>query len=323
MDLISIIVPIYGVEDYLDHCVASICAQTYENLEIILVDDGSKDRCPAMCDDWAKKDERIRVIHKVNGGLSDARNAGIRIASGEFISFIDSDDLVEKTFIQSMYETLKKTGCDVCECGVRLIGEDEQSLRIRAYPIGTDILSREDAICRLVKEEGIYQTVWNKLYKRALIEDLWFPVGKYHEDDFWTYRVFDRIKALAVINTPLYVYRQRNASIMGSGYQLKRLDTISARIGRMRFFAKDPVLGPLTKARIQFDYLYHLQCVLRFLKGKERHKAVGYLLKHIRQLKVIDYTDSGISLKYKLWFCMFRRFPLVVANIRNILKIGV
>ncbi len=323
MDLISIIIPVYGVEDYLDRCVASVCTQTYSNLEIILVDDGSKDSCPQICDIWAGKDERIKVIHKTNGGLSDARNAGLSLALGNYIVFVDSDDMVDRGFIQGLYETMKETGSDICECGVRYIDEDDKVLRVRSYPEEIVTFSRVEAISRLIKEEGIYQTVWNKLYKRKVIEGIWFPVGKHHEDDFWTYRIFDRIEFLTVIGKPLYDYRQRNASIMGVGYTIKRLDGIEARIRRMKYFENDHELGPLVKARIQYDYLFHLQCVLTYLKGMERNQEINFLLDQIKQLKSIDYKDSGVTLKYQLWFFLFRHFPVTVARIRNKLKIGV
>ena len=126
--LISVIVPIYNVEEYLNRCVESIVNQTYQKLEIILVDDGSPDNCPRMCDDWAKKDSRIKVIHKENGGLSDARNAGMKITTGEYISFIDSDDYIETCMIEILYEAIKKYDCDIASCRVRIVMDDKPSI---------------------------------------------------------------------------------------------------------------------------------------------------------------------------------------------------
>ena len=120
MDLISVIVPVYKVEAYLDRCVQSIVDQTYTNLEIILVDDGSPDRCPQMCDEWAKRDNRIRVIHKENGGLSDARNAGMQAASGTYIAFVDSDDWLELRCIEYLYQTAEKNACEIVGCAFRM-----------------------------------------------------------------------------------------------------------------------------------------------------------------------------------------------------------
>lgn len=125
MEQISIVVPIYKVEAFLDRCVASLVNQTYQNLEIILVDDGSPDRCGQICDEWAKKDARIRVIHKENGGLSDARNAGIGIATGKYIAFIDSDDWVSKLYIEKLYQIMQLENGDIAECEiVRTVGEE-------------------------------------------------------------------------------------------------------------------------------------------------------------------------------------------------------
>ena len=124
--LLSVIVPIYNVEDYLNRCVDSIINQTYKNLEIILVDDGSPDNCPQMCDDYAKKDSRIRVVHKENGGLSDARNAGMKVATGEYVSFIDSDDYISLDFYETLFQTMVDNDSDIVECSVVKFYENEK-----------------------------------------------------------------------------------------------------------------------------------------------------------------------------------------------------
>ena len=129
-ELISIIVPVYRVEPYLDRCVQSIVDQTYQNLEIILVDDGSPDNCPAMCDAWAAKDSRVKVIHKENGGLSDARNAGLAAAAGEYIGFVDSDDWISPDMYRLLYENMAEHGSDVSACGVEMVWEDRTPPRL-------------------------------------------------------------------------------------------------------------------------------------------------------------------------------------------------
>ena len=164
MALISVIVPIYGVEKYLNKCVESLIGQTYKVLEIILVDDGSKDNCPTLCDEWAKKDSRIKVVHKENGGLSDARNAGLPYATGEYISFIDSDDYIEPTFYERLFAAIEEAGAEIAECGTRYVDECGNELKIRQSQDGCfDTLT---ALKMLIQEKGLYQTVWNKLYKK-------------------------------------------------------------------------------------------------------------------------------------------------------------
>ena len=134
MELISIVVPVYKVEPYLDKCVSSIVNQTYKNLEIILVDDGSPDNCPVMCDAWAEKDNRIRVIHKPNGGLSDARNAGMSAATGELIAFVDSDDWIAPDMYEKLYHRLTEDGSDIAACGVQMVWEDNTPPRMLTRP---------------------------------------------------------------------------------------------------------------------------------------------------------------------------------------------
>lgn len=209
--LISVIVPIYNVEEYLDMCIKSILNQTYENLEIILVDDGSPDKCGIICDKYEKKDTRISVIHKKNGGLSDARNHGLKRATGEFIYFIDSDDFIEKDTLEHMMNNLNSTNSDISICG-------------RYYLYGSEIVlkQRQNIFLELDSEQAInkmnligYYDVasWDKLYKRDLFENIQFLKGELSEDWFVTYKLFDRAKKIIYDSTPKYYYRQRSGSI--------------------------------------------------------------------------------------------------------------
>lgn len=184
--LVSVIVPVYKVEPYLDRCVSSIVSQTYRNLEILLVDDGSPDRCGQMCDDWALKDSRIKVIHKPNGGLSDARNAGIRASKGEYIAFVDSDDYLSCEMIEKLYQAACSASAKMALCNINCIndagiptGQSEGS------PITDEILQAEDILPRFYRSLGwFYIVAWNKLYHRSLLSSETFPVGKWHEDEF-------------------------------------------------------------------------------------------------------------------------------------------
>lgn len=225
--LISVIVPIYKVEEYLDRCVNSIVNQTYKNLEIILVNDGSPDNCPQMCDEWAKKDNRIKVIHKKNGGLSDARNAGINVAAGGIISFIDSDDWIELDMFEKMINCMQEDSSDVVSCGVNWVTEDGKSLKCVSVE-KNEILDVVSCMHEIINDNKLKQHVWNKIYKTEIIKHIAFEKGKYHEDAFWSYQVFGRVNRVSLMRDAFYNYVQRNNSIMGNGYSSRRLDGLDA-----------------------------------------------------------------------------------------------
>ena len=321
MELISVIVPVYKVEDCLDQCVRSIVSQTYPALEIILVDDGSPDGCGELCEQWAKKDSRIQVIHKENGGLSDARNAGLRIATGSLISFIDSDDWIEPDFLHTLLGAMEREQAQVAECSVELVNENGEILRYRKTA-EVPCVDKLEALRRLILEEGIYQTVWNKLYRRQVLDGLFFEKGKCHEDDFWTYRVLDRIERLAVVDRPMYHYLQRGNSIMGMGYSLKRLDGLEARIGRMAYLSKYSSLRNLTCQQLMLDYLWHLQSILRSLGGEDRVLGMRRVLAMKDRTPKLRQKELTLNLKYKIWYRAFVCAPKLTARLRNLLKIG-
>lgn len=232
MDLISVIVPIYQVEKYLGSCVESIVSQTYRNLEIILVDDGSPDNCPAICDQWAEKDDRIRVIHKNNGGLSDARNAGLELATGEYIAFVDSDDWINEHYIEYLYEAIRQTDADLAACDISIVLEGKEVQTIsRKMPVPV-INTPEEALSTLLIGRGYRAVVWNKLYKRKLLCGETFEVGKLHEDEFFSYRIYDKCTKLTYIDLPLYNYLQREGSIMAT-YSVRHLDSLEAYSRRL------------------------------------------------------------------------------------------
>ena len=220
-DLISVMVPIYKVEAYLDDCVRSIVAQTYPHLEIILVDDGSPDNCGSMCDEWAKQDERIKVIHKPNGGLSDARNAGLEIASGDFIAFVDSDDWIDPAMYEKMLSALLREEADICACRILSCFPD------RRAPWGCPsyrVTDPEQTLAMLYDDSAYPVSAWNKLYRRSLWQNLRFPVGKICEDAFTTYLLVHGAKCIVQLPEALYCYRIRPESIMTSRFSPKRMD---------------------------------------------------------------------------------------------------
>lgn len=232
--LISVIVPVYKVEEYLDRCVESLVNQTYDNIEIILVDDGSPDKCPHICNVWAEKDSHIKVIHKENGGLSDARNAGMKVAHGDYISFVDSDDLVNLRFLEVLYDAIAESDAELAACDVVSFSDENDLKSIEIKKPNVENYTPEQALSLLIKGRGFRAVAWNKLYKADILKDESFEVGKLHEDEFFTYRIFDKCKKLSFVNIPLYFYRQREGSIM-TNQSLRRLDGLEAGFDRLVF----------------------------------------------------------------------------------------
>lgn len=320
--LISIIVPVYKVEAYLNKCISSIVNQTYQNLEIILVDDGSPDNCPAICDAWAEKDSRIKVIHKSNGGLSDARNAGMAAAVGELTGFVDSDDWISPDMYQFLYENMVKTDSDITACGVEMVWEDETPRR-RLTRSGCCVLDREAAMRALIEESWLKQPVWYKLYKTDLIRDIAFPIGKYHEDVFWSYQAIGRADKVSVIDTVGYYYLQRSSSIMGESYSLKRLDALEARVQRLAFIQEHfPVLAGEEKKSMLFFCMYSMQMAMRYLSKKDLAVAETQICSAIRDLKLFESTGK-LTPKQSLWVRMARLSFRGACQLRNLLKIGI
>ncbi len=320
-DLISIIVPIYKVEKYLNKCIESIVNQTYKNLEIILVDDGSPDNCPAMCDEWAKKDSRIKVIHKENGGLSDARNVGMAIATGDYIGFVDSDDWIREDMYSLLYEDMHDNNSDISACGVTCVYDNETEPTMLTST-GKYTFSTEEAMISIINEDILKQPVWYKLYKRKVIQDISFPVGKLHEDVFWSYQAIGNAKIVSVFDEPCYYYRQRNDSIMGSVFSMKHFDSIEAKLYRINYIKDNfPKLIALAKCQLWFSCIYALQMGLLHLNKDDFKKSVG-IVKQARQYCIPFETKNILTPKQKLWLALSRISLLYTSKLRNYLKIG-
>lgn len=320
--LISVIVPVYKVEEYLDKCVESIVNQTYQNLEIVLVDDGSPDRCPAMCDEWEKEDSRIKVIHKVNGGLSDARNVGLEIIAGEYVAFIDSDDWIESEFIEKLYHALIAYNADVSGCKYRKctsvleICDNTENNSVEIY-------NKIQGLSALI-DETIKQVVWNKLYKKEIIEGILFEKEKYHEDEFWSYKVLARSNQYVEIDYVGYNYFQRETSIMGENYSLKRLHAIEAKVGRQRFLEeKYPELASQGKENLLFSCMAHGQAAITQLETKDKEYVMAYLRRVVKNNQMNNEEYKGVKLTHKVWLAMAGEMFEVICKVRNVLGVGV
>ncbi len=234
--LISVIVPVYKVEKELPRCVDSILRQTYPHLQVILVDDGSPDRSGEICDAYAQKDSRVQVIHKENGGLSDARNAGSGQADGDYLMFIDSDDYIEPDMAEKLYRALRDSDAQMSICNFQYDcsaiddGEDYKD----QFVIPDAVLSgREIAIRRAaVNDSGYWVIACNKLYSKSLFDNVRFPIGKQHEDEFVFHRVLLQCDTVACVHDALYHYVLRDGSIMRAAYSVRRLDAAQANLER-------------------------------------------------------------------------------------------
>lgn len=320
---ISVIVPVYKVEPFLDRCVQSIVEQSYSNLEIILVDDGSPDNCPVMCDAWAVKDSRIKVLHKENGGLSDARNAGMIIASGELIGFVDSDDWVAPDMYQHLYNLIMEDHSDIATCGVEMVWEDRTSSRMLTKS-GSCVLNRQEAMRALIEESWLKQPVWYKLYKTALIRDIHFPAGKYHEDVFWSYQAIARAERVSVSDYVGYFYVQRSGSIMGEGYSLKRLDAVEATVNWCAYAEeKFPELAGLVQGKLIGSCMYHNQLLLNNSAIDPDGSHQKWVQRQAGSAGIQWKKETRISQKQKIWMQGYLCAPNVVCCVRNKLGIGI
>lgn len=273
--LVSIIIPIYNVEHYLTRCLDSVIHQTYINLEIILVDDGSLDSCPQICDEYATKDNRIIIIHKKNGGLSDARNAGLNICKGDFITFIDSDDWINEKYIDTLLKIALKENADIT------IGEnirtDGHFTVTTSTPQINSYTSNEALIHLFSKNHDAFVISCGKLYKKHLFSTLRFPIGKFHEDEFTTYILFYNASKISYTSEILYYYYQRPGSIASTRHPWDVLDYLEQRY----LFFKEK------KETKLLSYLLPPLCwqLLCAYWNRSMHKQKDSANKHLDQLR--------------------------------------
>lgn len=232
--LVSVIIPVYRTEEYLAECVESVLAQSYGNLEIILVDDGSPDGAPALCDAYALRDPRIRVIHKKNGGLSDARNAGKAVATGAYLTFLDSDDIWARETVEHMVSLAQKEDAQVVKIGViRKYAPEECITVLKDYTVTTGL----GALERVFWDNSQIITTCGKLFDAELFRGLDFPLGLYYEDEYTTPRIYTRAKTVVLSDSELYFYMQReNESILRGALNEKRIrDSVFVTEDRIEF----------------------------------------------------------------------------------------
>ena len=289
--IISIIVPIYKVEKYLDRCINSILNQTFRDFELILVDDGSPDRCGDICEEYAKKDKRIKVIHKENGGLSDARNAGLDIATGKFIGFIDSDDFIHKDMYMILYDAIIKSKSDISQCKFKYFSKEDELNKNIINDGKYEIYNNIDAIEEIIDNKNLNTNVWNKLYKRELFNDIRFPKGKIHEDEFVTYKVFYRAKTVSYVNKELYYYFSNDTGIMKNLNINSKFDWIEAIEERNEFLLSIKEKSLFNKSN---SYLFFNLIKIRYnIKKSEELKNKSQMYNLVNEK--IKYSLNAIS----------------------------
>ena len=237
---ISIIVPVYNVENYLENCIESILNQTFKDFELILVDDGSTDNSGKICDIYKKKDSRIKVIHKNNGGLSSARNTGLDIACGKYVGFVDSDDSIHPKMYEVLYNLIEKYKSDISCCNYKytydISNQNHEELNLNEVIEMSNIESIEKLYD---KDLGVKLVVaWNKLYHKRLFDNIRYKVGRLHEDEFMAHRILYNSKKITYVDNELYYYLQREGSIMSKKSYKRKVDTLLSKSDRMRFCNK-------------------------------------------------------------------------------------
>jgi glycosyltransferase involved in cell wall biosynthesis len=297
--LISVIVPVYNVEQYLDKCLESIVNQTYRNLEILLVDDGSPDNCPTMCDEWADKDLRVKVIHKKNGGLSSARNTGLDHCSGEYVGFIDSDDWIDLRFFETLYTNLEEDGSDISVVGVWKVFETYQKSQTEKFSRTT--FTGEEALHNfLYFKNNLAGGVTDKIFKTELFDKVRFPEGLQAEDRYVHAVIYSRIQKLSFDPVPMYYYLTRENSICTSDLnphtfdRIKIVEMICEYLGSIEYSDKNAI--EYFKMKGFHDVLYKLLTVKAPKKYivEYKRKTRKYFWKTMRNKEV----GMGFKIKY-------------------------
>ena len=313
-ELVSVIVPVYKTEKYLNH---SIVGQTYNNLEIILVDDGSPDRCPAICDLWKEKDERIKVFHQVNAGGGQARNLALDKSKGKFVIFVDSDDYIAPFMIEFLYKQFQDD-VDIVECGYCITHNDNAEFDEESEGYRWESFGAEEAVLENIKDRMFRQIIWNKMYRKSVVGDVRFPVRKNIDDEFWTYQVLGNARKVIYTNKVLYAYRQQENSVMHSLNAVRRFQALEAKLQRHEYICKYmPALKNESICNIWFTCLYQGQLLL-INSNKDIWKELTEILK---KYPIRNYLNS-MSGKEKIWLSMADKSFYWTCYIRNLFKIG-
>lgn len=301
-EIISVIIPVYNVKQYLYKCVESVIKQTYSNIEIMIIDDGSTDGSSLLCDEISRIDPRIKVIHQNNKGLSGARNTGIECCGGRYIMFLDSDDYIEPHMIASLYNRIIEDCSDIAICPYKYVDELGNEICFELSnqcEFKNGILTKEDMFYKIShRTQGywFYVIACSKLYKKEIFNNYRFPIGRIHEDEFAIHHIINSVNRVSVLEEPMYMYFQRENSITNKKVSIKRLDAVDAYLDRAAFYTSVKN-SDLRKDALRTAY-ESLSDMLKVCKQNVINKKL--LFKHVKivSYSLLKYCDlRGI----KLW----------------------
>lgn len=299
LPLISVIVPVYNVKHYLAKCLDSICGQTYINLEIITIDDGSTDGSGELCDVYAQKDKRIKVLHCQNGGLSVARNRGLDIAMGEFIGFVDSDDWIDPDMYEFLYKLLITEEADISICSHYIEKTDKTKIKYSSDEV-LNLMPR-DAIRLLVEDNIIRNFAWDKLYRKSLFEGLRFPQGRYFEDMAVMYRIFYQARKIVMEGQPKYHYMVRDNSITGSKYHSEKEYHMFLAICEQDAFIQEKQLWDKTPLFVVRSGVHLIDHTMLVPDSSDNREIINDVLCRMHRYDGISWLKLGMATAIKRW----------------------
>lgn len=296
MDLISVVVPIYNVEEYLEKCIDSIINQTYKNIEIILIDDGSTDASEAIGDRYASLDKRVRIVHQENQGLSAARNKGIELSQGDYLFFVDSDDFIEPSALECLHNRITLDDSQIAIGAVQRIGALDSTW---FSDLKDEIISGTDAVKRLYGPSPyVMASAWGKLYKKDLFETVRFPVGKIYEDNFTTHKLYLKSDKISTVSDYVYTYVFRNGSITSKKASVKNLDIIEAEYQRYQLYKNYPELNEILNysSNMLVNYFFQYTSAL----GKSEKNTERYLEICRYKNEIVAECKERLSMKNRI-----------------------
>ena len=325
-ELISVIIPIYNTEKYLKECIDSVINQSYKNLDIILINDGSTDGSKKLCDEYVNRDLRIRLINQKNKGAAATKNVGLNLIKGELFTIIDSDDILHPHNLEILYKNMINMYADIVEVNFTTTLDkfnNELNIKNSIDKKNIKVFNTEKALEELIISRKFHQTPWNKLYKTELLKDIRFPDGKYIDDEYWTYKLFLNAKRISTLDLITYYYRQHDRSTMGKSYSVRRLDSIDALYERYLIIKeKFPNLEYLALKSFLLCCIYNFQklCMSRDL-DKNKFYREEIMIKFNCLIKESDL--SKFSTKEKVLIKSFYKTPYMTSKIRNTLGRGI
>lgn len=312
---VSIIVPVFNVKNYIKRCIESIINQTYSNIEIILVDDGSTDNSGNICDEYAKKDKRVKVIHKNNGGLSSSRNVGINISSGKYLCFIDSDDYIENDMIEYLYRGMKKYDVDIVSCGFSNIYTNGNKECI-TIPKEDIIYSKKEALDIHLLSGYIDDITCNKMFKKELYENIRYPEGYLYEDMITTYKLIDKANKVALCPESKYNYCRRWDSIGGTKFNDKTLFLLKACDEAVEFvLEKYPELVNIKIAQVNWYIVVINKMILAKKVDKKLVKTIKKMIKNIKkEIIKTEYLNKTRKFQILIFYYSFSLYKIIYSN---------